>query len=77
MKLLHASINTGCSVTWSVSSLDLDLARDTAQSLWLASAIAAALLLLAARGRLGMPAEPALPDAVQIRRADPRRVPTA
>lgn len=53
--LLHSSINTVFSSVWPAVFPTLDWSRDPAHVLLLAATAAAALLLIATRGRLGLP----------------------
>ncbi|WP_336029035.1 CPBP family intramembrane glutamic endopeptidase [Geodermatophilus sp. FMUSA9-8] len=54
--VLHASINSTYTLVWPVAFPHLDFHLDTALTMLLASTAVAAVLLLATRGRLGLPA---------------------
>ncbi|GAA0576162.1 type II CAAX endopeptidase family protein [Paractinoplanes ferrugineus] len=53
--LLHAGVNTVFSLVWPQIFPQLDLFRDSLHALTISAGLAAAVLMVATRGRLGMP----------------------
>ena len=53
--IMHASINTTFTVLWPVLFSRLDYSKDTLHAVLLAASVTAVVLLIATRGRLGLP----------------------